>query len=308
MKRSNGISGGAAIRRTGLSLHQKQGLIGWGFLFVAAGLIVWMNFYPMVRGFLLSLQSGVGAQMDFADPLVFNYLRLLEDPQFRQTIITTFMYLLIQVPIMLITGLALASMLNNQNLKGRGFFRTAIFLPCAVGLVAYSLVFRQMFAVSGIINTIAMNIGIMETPFNWFGSTWSSRMIIVLGLLWRWTGFNMIFYLAGIQNIDRSIYDAAKVDGANIFQQFWKITVPLLKPIILLTAIMSTNGTLQLFDESFNLTGGGPGLTSRTMSHHIFVSAFQGIPQIGYASAMSFVILLFVAVLAFIQIKVGDRR
>ena len=307
MKRNSAASGDAAVRKPLLSLSRKQGLIGWGFLFVAAGLIVWMNFYPMVRGFYFSLHRGVGAQMEFAG--AFNYLRLLEDPQFRQTIGTTFFYLLIQVPIMLITGLALASMLNSPGLKAKGFFRTAIFLPCAVGLVAYSLVFRQMFAVSGIVNTIAMNLGIMETPFNWFGSAWSARMIIILGLLWRWTGFNMIFYLAGLQNIDRSIFEAARIDGANVFQQFRKITIPLLRPIILLTAIMSTNGTLQLFDESFNLTGGGPGLTSRTMSHHIYSTAFEAlIPQIGYASAMSFVIFIFVAVLAFIQIKVGDRR
>ena len=289
-----------------LGLNRKQGLIGWAFLFVGAALIIWMNFYPMVRGFLFSLQTGVGAQMQYAGLL--NYRRLLEDPQFRQTIGNTFFYLVIQVPIMMILGLVLASMLNDKTLKARGFFRTAIFLPCAVGLVAYSLVFRQMFAVSGIVNTMAMNIGIMETPFNWFGNTWSARMIIILGLLWRWTGFNMIFYLAGLQNIDRSIFEAARVDGANAFQQFWRITVPALKPIILLTAIMSTNGTLQLFDESFNLTGGGPGISSRTMSHHIFVAAFQGIPQIGYASAMSFVILVLVATLAFIQIKIGDRR
>jgi len=302
MKQNN-----AASRKPLLSLSRKQGLIGWGFLFIAAGLIVWMNFYPMVRGFIFSLHSGVGAQMEFAG--AFNYERLFEDRQFRQTIGTTFFYLLIQVPIMLITGLALASMLNSPGLKAKGFFRTAIFLPCAVGLVAYSLVFRQMFAVSGIVNTIAMNLGIMETPFNWFGSAWSARMIIILGLLWRWTGFNMIFYLAGLQNIDRSIFEAARIDGANVFQQFRKITIPLLRPIILLTAIMSTNGTLQLFDESFNLTGGGPGLTSRTMSHHIYSTAFEAlIPQIGYASAMSFVIFIMVAVLAFIQIKVGDRR
>ncbi|MCL2197979.1 MAG: sugar ABC transporter permease [Defluviitaleaceae bacterium] len=289
-----------------LGLTQKQSLIGWAFLSVAAALIIWMNFYPMARGFWFSLQSGVGAQMQFAG--LFNYSRLMEDPQFRQTIGNTFLYLVIQVPVMIILALILATMLNDKSLKFRGFFRTAIFLPCAVGLVAYSLVFRQMFAVSGIVNTIAMGIGIMETPFNWFGNAWSARLIIILGLLWRWTGFNMIFYLAGLQNVDRALYEAARIDGANAFQQFWKITIPVLKPIILLTAIMSTNGTLQLFDESFNLTGGGPGITSRSMSHHIFTAAFQGIPQIGYASAMSFVILIFVATLAFIQIKIGDKR
>jgi lactose/L-arabinose transport system permease protein len=119
----------------------------------------------------------------------------------------------------------------------------------------------------------------------------------------------MIFYLAGLQNIDRTIYEAARIDGANARQILTKITIPLLKPIILLTAIMSTNGTLQLFDESKNLTNGGPGQTgTRTMSHHIFATVFEKSPQLGYASAMSFAILIFVAVLAFMQIKVGDKR
>jgi len=287
-------------------MAQKQGLTGWAFLAVAAGLIIWMNFYPMVRGVYFALQSGAGANMRFAGLL--NFERLFVDPQFRQMIITTFLYLVVQVPIMLLLALVLASVLNNRSLKGRGFFRTAIFLPCAVGLVAYSLIFRQMFAFDGLINTILVNVGILETGYNWLGTAWSARMVIILGLLWRWTGFNMIFYLAGLQNIDRSIYEAARIDGANVFQQFWKITLPLLRPIILLTAIMSTNGTLQLFDESWNLTQGGPGIASRTMSHQIFSTAFQGNPNIGYASAMAFVIFVFVAIIALFQMKVGDRR
>jgi lactose/L-arabinose transport system permease protein len=210
---------------------------------------------------------------------------------------------------MLLLALILASMLNQRDLKFKGFFRTAIFLPCAVGLVAYSLIFRQMFSPHGLINTILVDIGILETGFNWLTTQWSARMVIIIALLWRWTGYNMIFYLAGLQNIDRSIYEAAKIGGASIFQQFWKITVPLLRPMILITAIMSTNGTLQLFDESMNLTSGQPGTTgSATMSHHIFRTAFEGSPQFGYASAMSFAILLFVAILALIQIKVADRR
>jgi lactose/L-arabinose transport system permease protein len=304
-----GAPGITSSKKPFFSLGRKRGLVGWAFLFVAASLIVVMNFYPMVRGFMLALQTGTGARMGYADPLWLNFARLFEDPWFRQTVINTFTYLLIQVPIMLILALVLASMLNQRELKFRGFFRTAIFLPCAVGLVAYSLVFRQMFSHDGLVNTILVNIGILETGFPWLNTIWSAQMVIILGLLWRWTGFNMIFYLAGLQNIDRSIYEAAKIDGASIFQQFWKITVPLLRPIILLTAIMSTNGTLQLFDESMNLTSGGPGITgTRTMSHHIFATVFEGSPQVGYASAMSFAILVFVAVLALIQIKVADKR
>ena len=294
------------MRKPKLSIGTKHSLTGWAFLSIAAGLILWMNFYPMARGLYMAMQTGVGANMEFAG--LVNFQRLLVDPQFRQTIITTFLYLLVQVPIMLLFALVLASMLNDRSLKFKGLFRTAIFLPCTVGLVAYSLIFRQMFAFDGIINTLLVNIGILETGHNWLGTVWSARAVIIIGLLWRWTGFNMIFYLAGLQNIDRSIYEAANIDGASAMQVFWRITIPLLRPIILLTAIMSTNGTLQLIDESLNLTDGGPGIASRTMSHQVFAMAFQGNPNLGYASAMSFVIFIFVAVLALAQMKVGDRR
>ncbi len=118
----------------------------------------------------------------------------------------------------------------------------------------------------------------------------------------------MVFYLAGLQNIEYSVYEAAKIDGASPMQTFFKITVPLLKPTILMTAIMSTNGTLQLFDESVNLTKGGPGQTTLTMSHYIYDTVFKFVPTFGYASAMSFLIFVLVAILAFIQMKVGDKR
>ena len=209
---------------------------------------------------------------------------------------------------MIILGLILASMLNDRSLKGRGIFRTAIFLPCCVGLVAYSLIFRQMFAFNGLVNSVLVGVGILETGHNWLNTAWSARLVIILGLMWRWTGYNMVFYLAGMQQIDRSIYEAARIDGANVFQQFRKITLPLLKPIILLTAIMSTSGTLQLVDESMSLTDGGPGIATRTITHHVFSTAFEHSPNLGYASAISFLIFAIAAILALIQIKVGDKR
>lgn len=118
----------------------------------------------------------------------------------------------------------------------------------------------------------------------------------------------MVFFLAGLQNIDMSVYEAARIDGCSPVQSFFKITLPLLKPTILLTAIMSTNGTLQLFDESLNLTNGGPGRDTMTMSHYIYNSSFVQTPNFGYAASMSIMVLLMVAILAFIQMKIGDER
>lgn len=119
----------------------------------------------------------------------------------------------------------------------------------------------------------------------------------------------MVFFLAGLQNIEYSVYEAAKIDGATSWQTFWGVTVPLLKPTIVMTAIMSINGTLQLFDESVNLTSGGPANGTITMSHYVYNNSFgQGVANFGYSSAMSFVIFIMVAVLAFINLKVGDSR
>jgi len=287
-------------------MSRKRDLTGWSFLSLAALLIVWMNFYPMVRAFILALQTGRGANMSFAG--LVNFQRMFVDPTFRTAFSNTVFFLIIQVPIMLILALILASMLNSPSLKFKGVFRTAIFLPCATALVSYAVIFRLIFATNGFVNLALVNMGILETGHNWLGTVWSARMVIILGLTWRWTGYNMVFFLAGLQNIERSVYEAAKIDGANSFQTFTRITIPLLRPIILLTAIMSTNGTLQLFDEAFNLTLGGPGIATLTMSYYVFRTAFELSPNLGYASALSFAIFVFVAILALVQIKVGDKR
>ena len=295
-------------RGRGLGIEQRRNLTGWVFLLPAALLILWMNFWPMFQAFILSMKTGRGTKLNFAEPLWYNYQRLFSDEIFKMTVTNTFIYLIIQVPIMLILALVLANILNDRNLRFKGLWRTAIFLPAAVSLVSYSLVFRTLFATDGFVNDLLMGLHLTSSPINWLGETTTARIVIILGLLWRWTGYNMVFYLAGLQNIDASSLEAAKIDGANSLKTFWYVTVPQLRPMILLTAIMSTNGTIQLFDESWNLTQGGPAYTSMTMSHYLFELSFQKNPNFGYGAALSYVILIMVAVLAWIQMKVGDKR
>ncbi|MDE6905920.1 MAG: sugar ABC transporter permease [Lachnospiraceae bacterium] len=291
-----------------MSLDKKHNMTGWAFLTPAALLIFLMSFVPMIQAFLLSFKMGKGNNLSTADPIFANYTRMFTDTVFTQSIKNTFFYLIIQVPIMLVLALILASILNNRQLRFKGLFRTMIFLPCATSLVAYAIIFRTLFANDGLVNLALVNLGILKTPYAFLTHATSAKIIIIIGLLWRWTGYNMVFYLSGLQNIEYSVYEAAKIDGASPIQTFFKITVPLLKPTILLTAIMSTNGTLQLFDESVNLTDGGPANASITMSHYIYNMSFKYVPTFGYAAAMSFLILILVAVLAFIQMKVGDKR
>ena len=291
-----------------MNLIQKQKAAGWAFLTPATIMIVIMSFYPMVRAFIISLQTGTGSNMKFAEPIFSNYKRMFADKVFVKSIGNTFFYLIIQVPIMLILAILLAQLLNNKDLKFKGLFRTCVFLPCATSLVSYALIFRSLFAQEGLINSILIKLHILDTGYNFLGNAASAKAVIIIALIWRWTGYNMVFYLSGLQNIEYSVYEAAKIDGANGWKTFWGITVPLLKPTIIMTFIMSINGTLQLFDESVNLTKGGPANSTITMSHYIYNTCFINVPNFGYASAMAFLIFIMVAILAFINLKVGDTR
>ena len=296
-------------KKSGMTLANKQLAAGWLFLTPATILIFIMSFYPIVQALITSFKTGKGINIKFADPLTYNYSRMLQDVIFKTSMKNTFLYLIVEVPIMLILAILLAQLLNNKDLKFKGLFRTCIFLPCATSLVSYSLIFKSMFATQGLINTILQNIGITHENINFLGTASTARAVIIIALIWRWTGYNMVFYLAGLQNIEYSVYEAAKIDGANGWKTFWYITVPLLKPTIVMTAIMSINGTLQLFDESVNLTSGGPANQTITMSHYIYNQAFgQGVGNFGYTSAMSFIVFILVAILAFINLKVGDTR
>ncbi|MFX3631545.1 MAG: carbohydrate ABC transporter permease [Candidatus Pristimantibacillus sp.] len=285
---------------------QNPSTTGWLFVAIPAGLILLFSFYPMLQSLLLSFQTGKGSV--YAYNGLSNYVRLFEDPIFKQAVLNTLLYLAIQVPIMLMLGLIIANFLNMPNLRFKGFYRTVIFLPCVTSLVSYSILFKSIFAVDGIVNQLLMNMNWIDAPIAWLLDPVWSRVVIILAITWRWTGYNMIFYLSSMQNIDPSIYEAASIDGASKIRQLFTMTIPLLKPIILLTTIVSTASTLQLFDEVVNITGGGPGNATMTISQYIYNLSFLYTPNFGYAATVSYAIVFMVAVLAFIQMKVaGDK-
>ena len=296
-------------KKKGMSITGKQRAAGWIYLAPATILIFIMSFWPIIQAVITSFKTGSSANMQWANPFAYNYTRMFQDAVFKRSIGNTFLYLIIEVPIMLVLAILLAQLLNNKHLKFKGLFRTCVFLPCATSLVSYALIFKSLFATQGLINTILVKLGILESNFNFLGTGWSAKIIIIVALIWRWTGYNMVFFLAGLQNIEYSVYEAAKIDGASGWRTFWSITVPLLRPTIVMTTIMSINGTLQLFDESVNLTKGGPANATITMSHYIYNGSFgAGVANFGYASAMSVIVFIMVAILAFINLKVGDKR
>lgn len=269
-------------------------------------LIIAFVFYPMVQAFITSLQTGMGNNLNFAGAA--NYKRLLTDRTFLKALFNTVLYLVIQVPIMIVLALVISSMLNDKKLKGRGFFRTAIFLPCVTSLVAYSIIFKSLFATDGFVNVLLMNLNMIAEPIAWVTHPVFAKVLIIIAITWRWTGYNMVFYLSGLQGIDDSIYEAAAIDGAGGFQKFKSITLPMLKPIILFTTINSTIGTLQLFDETVNITNGGPANATITISQYIYNLLFKYQPNFGYAAAVSYVIVALIVILSIIQMKVGDDK
>lgn len=279
---------------------------GWCFVIPSVILIILFVFYPMVQALITSFQTGAGNNLTFTG--IANYKRLLTDTTFRKALFNTILYLIIQVPIMILLALVISSMLNNKKLKFKGFFRTAIFLPCVTSLVAYSIVFKSLFATDGFVNAILMKLNLIAEPISWITDPVWAKVLIILAITWRWTGYNMVFYLSGLQGIDDSIYEAADIDGAGAFEKFKSITLPMLKPIILFTTINSTIGTLQLFDETMNITQGGPANATITISQYIYNILFKYSPDFGYAAAVSYVIVVMIVVLSFIQMKVGDKN
>lgn len=286
---------------------RRKASVGWLFVMVAVGMIGLFYFFPMIQALLLSFQSGMGANLTFTG--FDNYRRLLTDPTFIAALTNTLLYLIVQVPIMILLALVFAVLLNDATLKLRGFFRTAIFLPCVTSLVAYSVIFKYLFAVDGIVNQLLLNLSIVSQAINWLAHPFWAKVIIIMAITWRWTGYNMIFYLSSLQNVDKSVYEAARIDGASSFQQFFNITIPILKPIILFTSITSTIGTLQIFDEVMNITKGGPGNATLSISQYIYNLSFEYTPDFGYAATVSYVVVILIVFFSLIQFKVaGDKK
>lgn len=277
----------------------------WKMVSPSMILITILVFLPMIQAFYTSLHSGLANNLRFVG--FDNYLKLLSDATFIKATQNTLLFLIIQVPLMIVLSLIIAAVLNDKKLKGKTFFRTAIFLPCITSLVAYSIIMKSLFAGDGLMNQILLNLNLIKEPIYWITDAFFAKILIIIAITWRWTGYNMIFYLSGLQNIEPSIYEAAEIDGASNIAKFFQITIPMLRPIILFTTITSTIGTLQLFDEVVNITGGGPANATTTLSQYIYNLSFKYSPNFGYAAAVAFVIVIFIVVLSLIQMKVGGK-
>lgn len=274
------------------------------WLFIGVGVLFWTVFtvLPFIQAFFLSFSKCSGNVCTFTG--LDNYKRLMTDKVFWVSLRNVFIYLIVQVPIMLMLGLFFADLLNSNELRFKGFFRTSYFLPTITAAVGYSIVFKILFANTGAVNGMLMSSGLISENIHWLTSPIYSKALIIISITWKNTGYNMMLYLAAMQNIPRETYEAAWIDGASKYKTFFKVTLPQLKPVIFFTMIMSTIGTIQLFDEAQNITGGGPGYETQTLSQYIYNLSFERVPDFGYAAAVSFVIVFLVVILALIQKKI----
>ncbi len=294
--------------------HEKQlNRTGWYFIIPSAILLLFFIVYPIFYSLYLSFTTTKGIVSQFVG--VKNYIRIFNDPMFFLALKNTFTLLIIQVPIMLILAISFAAILNNKKVRFRGFFRTALFLPSVTSLIAYSILFKMLFSYDGLINNTLLSLSIIDSPLQWMTTPKLATFVLILAMIWRWTGYNMIFYLSAMQNISEDLYEAASIDGASKVRTFFAITVPLLKPIILFTTVMSTIGTLQLFDEPMNLSQGGttasmvgPNNVFLTLSVYIYNICFKYTPNFGYAATVSYAILLIIALLTFVQFTLSRDK
>nr|WP_165445050.1 sugar ABC transporter permease [Gracilibacillus phocaeensis] len=273
------------------------------YIFVAPAVLLFLAFmvYPIISSFILSFQTRTGGAYTFSG--LDNYIRLFNDPLFYKAMGNTFIILLVQVPIMLFLAVVLAVFLNSALLSMRGFYRVAFFTPAVTSLVAASIIFVLLLNTDyGLINYLLTSMG-MER-IGWLtDATWAKISLIIV-TTWRWTGYNMVIILAGLQGIPHSLYEAASIDGASNIRKFFTITLPQLKPVLLFTFILSTIGTFQLFDEPYNLTNGGPNNATLTITYYLYNQGFEYF-DFGYASAIAYIIVLFIAILSWLQFKVA---
>jgi multiple sugar transport system permease protein len=263
-----------------------------------------LSIYPLVYSVKVSLQTGAGAGARWS---LQNFARLMWDGFFLDALGHTLVYALVALTFEFLLGLGLAVLLNRE-MRGRGWFRAALLVPLMLPPVVAGVVWRLMLNPNfGAINGTLKGLGINADSLTWTASPKLALASVILVDIWQWTPFMFLVLLAGLQAIPQEPSEAARVDGASAWQTFTHITLPLLKPAILIALLLRTMDLLRVFDQIFILTEGGPGFATETVSLYIYRTAFR-FGDFGYAAAMSFVLLALTNVISAIYIRLLQAK
>lgn len=278
----------------------------WGYIFITPIMLGFFIFmlYPLIASLYLSL-----TESDGITPATFigleNYRLLISDERFIDSLLVTLIYVVGTVPVGV--GLALlVALLLNQNIRFIYLYRTAFFIPYITSMVAVATVWKWLYNTDyGLINGVLSQIGLFEPP--WLSQQGWAMLSIVIMSIWKGLGFNMVIFLAGLQNISPSMYEAAKIDGANAYQRFFYITIPLLRHTTLFVMVMAIIGSFQVFDQVYVMTNGGPANSTSVIVYYVYQNAFLFFKQ-GYASAMAYVLFAIIFVATWVQLQISNRK
>ncbi len=277
------------------------------YLWVLPAVLIYVIFklIPIITGLYLAL-----LRWDGIEPAEFvglqNFQRMLNDEVILIALFNNMKYALGTVIGKTALSLFLAILLNGA-LRGQAFYRTALFMPVVMSFVVVGILWSWLYnAQFGLVNSVLRNLGLSFLILDWLGDTKVALWSLVVVDIWKWYGFHMVIFLAGLQTIPTELYEAARIDGAGRWQQFRRITLPLLQPVMLVNVTLSLMGAFNVFDIPYVMTEGGPANSTMVMALHIYVRGFK-FYRFGYSAALSYVLLTLVTVLAAIQMRLMSR-
>lgn len=256
----------------------------------------------------LSLFSGIGSNSTYAG--FSNYTSLFSDPTFISALSNTAFFVVSTVPLSLAISLYCAAKISSlKSLKLQNFFTTLLYTPCISSPIAYSLFFKQLAYPNGFVSQVLHTLHVLgDDNYNVLQNAQSARIFIVIVCLWANVGFYTLILANSMKNINPSVLNAAKMDGASNAKIFVKIVIPYLKPVLSLVTILSTSSSLFMFIEAKTISDGGPNGGTLTIALYLFRKCFTYLPQYGYAAAMGIIILLISIIISFIFFKIGEQN
>ncbi len=295
----------------------------WPYIFVLPFFIIYLSFglYPLIYSFFISLTQWDG--FSEATYIGFdNYINIFtEDPYFLKSIGNTLILMVFTIPLNIAGGIGLAVLINSKLLKGKTFFRLSVFSPYLTIPVAIGIIFSLLFDWnSGVINNLLIEIGIIDEGVNFLGQPWLARSVVILMNVWKYMGYYMIFFSAGLLGIPTELYEAAEVDGASALRKFWSISMPLLRPITEFLTVMSIIWGFQFFDEPNTLFSGwtstsgggalvgGPQRSLLTAVWNLYDTSFGTQMQYGKGAAIAYGLFLFILTFSLLGFFITKRN
>lgn len=300
-----GAAEAPAPRKRRSALRRRNALIGWSFIlpnFLGFG---FLTLVPVLVLFYMAFTNwNVFGKADWVG--LANFERLLGDGSFHIAFWNTIYYSVLHIPLTIVVSLGLALLLN-QKLRGVAFFRTAAFFPYITSIVAIAVVWNLLFSPDyGPVNEVLRFIGIHNPP-GWLTSAEWAMPAVVIVSTWRDMGYYMILFLAGLQTVPRELHEAARVDGASVWQRFWNVTMPCLRPTMFFVTVMLTINSFKIFDLILVMTNGGPGQSTSVLSQFIYRKGFVE-SQFGYASSAAVALFFLCIVVTIIQFLWNKKR